>query len=74
MAQHIHFREIERNWRIKEQGVALLNCIPNSTLVSGNLLEVVNVHLDNTTLISNTAENYHEYLVGLVAQSEEATQ
>ena len=63
MAQRVPFREIKQNWNIKQQGVALLNCLPNSTLVSGNLLEVANAHLENTTLISNTAEDHHQYLL-----------
>ena len=73
MAQRVLRREIELNWSIEDQGAALLNRLPNSTSVSGNLLEVANTYLENTTLISDAAEAHHQHLREMVTQSEAAT-
>ena len=66
MADRVPPRGIEQNWTIDQQGAALLNRLPNSTSVSGNLLEVANTHLENTTFISNEAEAHHQTLCEIV--------
>ena len=63
-------RLIERDWQIDVQGVALLNCTPNSTSVSGNALDVANTRLARTTATSNAAEVHYGFLGGLVGQAE----
>ena len=72
MADPVPPRGIDRNWTIVQEGAALLNRIPNSTLVSGSQLEVSNTHLENTTLISNEAEAHHQTLCELVTHGEAA--
>ena len=42
--------------------------------MSGNLLEVANKHLENTTLISNAAETHYQHLYAMVTQAEVAVQ
>ena len=73
MAWRVPRRKIERNWSIEHQGAALLNRLPNSTSVSGNLLEIANTHLENTTFISDATEAHHQHLCEKVTQSEAAT-
>ena len=72
MADRVPPRGIEQNWTIDQQGAALLNRLPNSTSVSGNLLEVTNTHLENTTFISDEAEAHHQTLHEMVTQGEAA--
>ena len=74
MAKRVPPQGIEQNWTIDQQGAALLNCLQNSTSVSGNLLEVTNKHLENTTFISDEVETHHQTLHEMVAQGEEAAQ
>ena len=72
MAKHGSPRNIDQNWPIDQHGNVLLNCLPNSTLVSGNLLEVANEHLVNTTFIRDEAETQHQHLREMVTQAEAA--
>ena len=65
-------RSIDWKWTIDQHGVVLLNRLPNSTLVSRNLLEVANEHLVNTTFIRDEAETQHQHIREMVTQTEAA--
>ena len=74
MAKCFPPRGIEQNWTIDQHGAVLLNCLPNSTSVSGNLLEVANKHLVNITFIHDEAETQYQHLLEMVTLSEAAVQ
>ena len=67
-------RRIKQNYRINVHRAALLNCTPNSTSVSGNALEVTDVHLTLTTATNNAVEDIYQSLGETVQQVEETLQ